>query len=132
MADLAAVTVGEVAAVEVIEQWTLPAGEAIDAGEVVGIDANGLAVLADANPAVTCKGIAINSANQAGITITAVRRGIVDIGDVMDAMGIGDAVYISDTAGLLADAQVNGVAAIGEVVPAWGAVAVDKLLRINV
>lgn len=130
MADLAAVTATDVAAVEVIEQFTVPAAEAIDAGEVVGIDADGKAVLADADAVIMPKGIAIKSANVAGMTITAVRRGLVDVGDVLDGLAFGDSLYVSDTPGLLADAAVGGLAAIGEVVPGWGATTADKLLRV--
>ena len=133
MADLAAVAAVDVAAVQVIEQRTLPAAEAITAGQLVGIDANGLFCLADADavaPIVT-RGIAITSANQANMTITAVVKGLVDCGDIFDAMGFGDAVFSSATPGLMADAVVNAQAAIGRVEPAWGAVAADKLLRVD-
>jgi hypothetical protein len=131
MADLAAVTANEVAAVEVIEQFTGPAGEAIDAGEIVGIDdATGAIVLADADAVILPKGIAIKSANAAGLAITAVRRGIVDVGDVLDGLDYGDSVFLSDTPGLMADAAVGGLAAIGEVTPVWGHTTADKALRI--
>lgn len=131
MADLAAVTANEVAAIEVIEQFTGPAGEAIDAGEVVGIDdATGQIVLADADAVILPKGIAIKSANVAGLAITAVRRGMMDVGDVLENLDYGDSVFLSDTPGLMADAAVGGLAAIGEVAPVWGHTTADKVLRI--
>lgn len=131
MADLAAVTANEVAAIEVIEQFTGPAGEAIAAGEVVGIDAaTGAIVRADADAVILPKGIAIKSANVAGLAVTAVRRGIVDVGDVLDGLAYGDSVFVSGDPGELADAAVGGLAAIGEVVPVWGHTTADKALRI--
>lgn len=132
MADLTKPTIAEVAPVDIIEQVTLPAGEAIDAGELVGIDANGKFVLADADTGpILTKGVAISSANQAGITITAVRKGTLDVGDIFTGTAIGASIYSSGTPGLMADAAVGGLAAIGEVVPAWGYTTVDKLLRVD-
>lgn len=130
MADLAAVLDYEVGALTIIEQDTLPAGVAITAGQAVSVDANGDLVLADANPVVACHGIALTTCGVRE-ACTFLRKGLVDLGDVMDAMAVLDLVYISDTAGRLADAQVNGVAAIGTVYPVWGATAVDKVLRID-
>ena len=131
MADLAAVLDYEVGAVNIIEQDTLPAAVAITAGQAVSVDANGDLVLADANPAVTTHGIALTTCGVRE-ACTFIRKGLVDLGDVMDGMAVLDLVYVSDTAGLLADAQVNAVAAIGSVYPVRGdAVNVDKVLRID-
>ena len=131
MADLAAVTANEVAAIEVIEQFTGPAGEVIAAGEIVGIDdATGQIVRADADAVILPKGIAIKSANAAGLAVTAVRRGMVDVGDVLDGLAYGASVFVSGTPGLMADAAVGALEAIGEVAPAWGHTTADKVLRI--
>ncbi len=132
MGDLAVVTVVDVAAVQIIEQFTVPAAEAIDAGELVGIDTNGKAVLADADTGpITAYGVAITSANQANITITAVRKGLVDVGDVLAGLAYMADVFSSGTPGLMADAVVGGLDPIGQVVPAWGHTTADKLLRVD-
>lgn len=132
MADFAAPTKAEVKAVYVVEQYTLPAGEAIDAGEICGIDTAGKAVLADADTGpIYAKGIAVTGANQAGIPITIVSKGLVDVGDIFTGTTPATDVFYSGTPGLMADAAVGGLAAIGEVWPAWGYTSVDMLFRIN-
>lgn len=132
MGDLNAVTAADVAAVSVIEQFTAPAAAAIAAGCAVGIDAAGKVVKADADTGpINTKGISITSAGVAGQAITVVRQGVLDVGDVLDALAFGASVYSSGTAGLLADAAVGGLAAIGEVVPGWGYTTADKLLRVD-
>jgi hypothetical protein len=134
MSDLS-ITATDVAPVKVIEQFTAPAHEAIDAGEAVYfVAATGKVGLADENgsaPLNEPEGIAITTANQANITVTVVKQGIIDVGDALAGLDYGATVYLSQTAGLLADADpANGVV-IGEVVPAFGATTADKLLRID-
>lgn len=132
MADFDAPTAAVVKAVQVIEQFTAPAGEALNAGAAVGIDSNGLVVKADADTGpIYTKGIAIKNANQANMPVTVVRKGLLDLGNIFTAAAIGASVYSSGTAGRLADGAVGGLAAIGEVVPAWGYTTVDKLLRVD-
>lgn len=131
MADLSAVTEADVRAVYVVEQYTLPAGEAITAGQVVGIDANGKAVKADADTGpIMSKGIALNSA-AANMPVTILAKGLVDLGDIFTGTAVNASVYSSGTAGRLADAAVGGLAAIGTVHPAWGYTTVDKLMRVE-
>lgn len=133
MADLAAVTKADVKPVYVVEQYTLPAGEAINAGQLVGIDVNGKAVLADADTGpILTRGIAITSANVAGVPITIVAKGLVDLGDVFTGTAIPAALYSSGTPGRIADAVVGALPAIGSIHPAWGYTTVDKLMRIDV
>ena len=134
MADLT-ITAAEVAPVRVLEQSTGPAHEAIDAGEAVYlVAATGKYALADENaawPADRLNGIAISSANQANITITVVKKGIIDLGDALDAMDYGDPVYLSATAGKLSDVSVGDGRIVGQVVPGWGATTADKLLSVD-
>lgn len=134
MADLA-VTAADVAAVRVIEQITAPAAEAIDAGEVVRYDtATGRLALGNGTTAAEARvvGVAINSASQAGDTITAITQGIVDLGDALDALDYDAPVYASDTDGTLGgaagDATVDVI--VGRVIPGWGHTTADKLLRV--
>lgn len=131
MADLAAVTEADVRAVYVVEQFTLPAGADIVAGQVVGIDANGKAVLADADTGpVMSKGIALTSA-KANMPVTILAKGLVDLGDIFTGAAVNASIFSSGTAGRLADAVVGALPAIGTVHPAWGYTTVDKLMRVE-
>lgn len=133
MADLTSPTPAEVKVVQSIEEYTLPAGEVINAGDVVSIETtNGTFILADADsvPVLVAKGIAITSASAAGVTITAIFKGIVYLGAVLDALDFLDGVFPSATPGNMGDATVGAQPAIGEVVPGWGQTTPDKLLRV--
>lgn len=136
MADIE-YTATDVAPVRVQRQLTGPAGAEIDAGEVVYmVAATGKWNLADENaaaPANAPMGVAISSANQADITITVVQEGIIDMGTAaLDNLDYGDAVYLSDTAGAMADADPGNGIVIGRVIPGWGATTADKLLMVNI
>lgn len=129
------ITPADVAPVRVIEQSTGPANEAIDAGEAVYmVAATGKYALADENatwPAERVAGISIQNASEAGITITVVKKGIIDLGDALDGMDFGDPVFLSQTAGKLEDATVGAGIIVGQVVPGWGATTADKLLSVD-
>jgi hypothetical protein len=130
MADLSAVTyIHLIEAVE--EPRTLPAGEAITQGMVIGFDSAGKVVKANANTTqVLPKGIALTSAGAANMPVSILRDGTVDIGNIMTGVAYGALIYASD-AGILSSTIVNSVAAIGSVEPAWGGGATaDKVLRI--
>lgn len=132
MADLTLATAAEVHAVEIIEKTTLPAAEVIAAGYVIGIDTNGNVVAADADTGpIVARGVAINGASAAGLPVTFIRKGLVDLGDILGDLAFEAAVYPSGTAGYMSDSQVNSQPALGQVVPAWGYTTVDKLLRVN-
>jgi hypothetical protein len=77
------------------------------------------------------EGIAIKAALQANDTITIVKKGLLDIGNVLTALAYGAPVYLSDTPGLLADSDPGEAIVIGEVWPSWGATTADKLLRVD-
>lgn len=135
MANLT-ITAADVAPVYIIKQMTGPANEAVDAGEVVyRLAASGKLGLADADaaaPANEPDGVAIKTAAQANDTITHIIDGIVDLGDALDNLDYGDSVYLSATAGKMADADDAGTNIIvGEVVPSWGATTADKLLWVQ-
>lgn len=134
MSDLT-ITAADVALVEAIEQFTAPAHEVITAGQpVYYVAATGKVGLADedgAAPLNEPEGIAITGANQANITITVVKKGLVDLGDALAGMDYGATVYLSATPGKLADATAGHAVVVGEVVPAWGAATADKLLRVD-
>lgn len=133
MADLT-VTPADVAPVEIREQRTLPAAAAIAIGQAVYIDSAGKFALADASGAGTAGafGVAIQKATEAGEAVTAVRKGLLDMGDALDALAFGASVYLSDTnTGILADAAGTVSKVVGTVAPAWGATSADKLLRVD-
>ncbi len=135
MAGDLTVTAADVAAVSVIEQDTAPANEAVNAGQAVAyVAASGKAALADSNgaaPLNSPKGIAIKTANVAGITITFVKKGVLDLGDALDGLNFNDPVYLSRTPGMLSDVDPGETILLGRVVPGWGATTADKLLRID-
>ena len=133
MADLTIVP-AEVAPVVVFKQMTLPAGEAIDAGEVVYLDpTTAKFLLADAStaPLARAVGIAVNSGivNQ---TITVLVSGLLDVGDALTAEAVDEILELSDTAGKIDDNLGGTIAtAVGRVWPSFGATAFDKLLFVD-
>ena len=136
MTDLTIVP-AEVAPVQVIEQATAPAHEALNAGDAVYlVAATGKPGLADEDgsaPLNSPVGVAIKTALQANDPVTYIKKGLVDLGDALDGMDFGDIVYLSATAGNMADADpANGVV-MGTVVPAYGhtGTTADKLLRLD-
>ena len=134
MSDLS-ITASDVAAVEVIEQVSGPVAAAVDAGEVCYIvAANGKYNLADQGesaPVNDPEGVAIVDGSLANATVTLVRQGVVDLGNALDGMDYGATVYLSDTAGKLADADPGNGIVVGEVVPIWGETTADKALRVD-
>lgn len=135
MANLT-IAAADVAPVRVIEQHTGPAGEAIDAGEMVRLDTStGMFTLSNATTAAEGRafGMAIDSASLANITITVVKKGLVDVGDALDAESYDEEISLSDTDGKLDDGAGTPTTAvpIGRVMPSWGATTADKILLIE-
>jgi hypothetical protein len=129
------VTAADVGLVRAEENGLLtgPVNEAIDAGEYVVQDpTTGHLELGDASALSTAThgGVAVATV-AAGQYLTAVRDGLVDLGDALDGLNHGDAVFLSNTAGGLDDATGTVTKRIGfvEGVFANGATA-DKLLRV--
>lgn len=124
----------------VMEKQSGPAAGSIDAGQPVYYNGtNGRFTAAQADDAGTADvvGIAVTSANAAGVTITVLRQGLVDVGDALDGIDYGSKVYLSeDTAGVLDDAEPgttsNIIVEVGTVVPVWGSTAGDKVLRVDI
>lgn len=134
MADLTIVA-ADVSPVKIVSQWTGPAHEALNAGSPVYlVAATGKAGKADANaaaPANEVEGIAIKTAANANDTITYVIEGWVDLGDALSALDYGAPVWLSNTAGALADADPGAGVIVGEVWPAFGHTTADKLLYVK-
>jgi hypothetical protein len=135
MPDLALVTAGQLRVEESLEQDTLPAGVAIAAGQSVKKDATtGRWILGDASAAATANayGMAVRTVPP-GMAVTAVRRGLVE-GFDLDALDYGDTVFLSDTAGAVADAAGTVTKQVGEVTPVHSHLlggTPDKLLRLD-
>ena len=129
------ITITSCTPVHVIEQFTGPAHEAVSAGNAVYlVAASGKFGLADENgsaPLNEPEGVAIKTALQQNDTITVVKKGYLDIGNGLTALNYGAPVYLSATAGALADADPGNAVLIGEVWPAFGSATADKLLRVD-
>ena len=135
MADVVLVTAGQLRVEESLEQETLPAGVAIAAGQSVRKDATtGRWALADASAAGTADayGMAVKTV-PAGMGVTAIRRGVIE-GFDLDDRDYGEQIFLSDTAGGIADAAGTASRVIGSVTPVHthllGGVP-DKLLRVD-
>ena len=135
MADLV-IDDAQVAVVEIIDAATHPTEVAVTKGQALHKDpTTGYWELADADAAtpLECQAIAIKGAAAAGYAVTAISKGLIDLGDALDGLDIGAKIYPSGTPGGLADAQVGVQPAVGEVYPAYGnATQADKLLKVDI
>lgn len=136
MADLT-ITAADVSIVESREMFDVPAGTAITAGQAVRIDhTTGCAQLADATGTAAgtvndVVGIAMNSA-AASMTVTVLKKGLADIGDALGDLGYDAKVYLSDTAGALADGTGSQTVVVGRVQPIHNnTTGADKVLRLD-
>lgn len=135
MANIALVTADTLHVVESIIQMTLPAAEAITAGQAVRLDtSSGKFTLANGTDAAESRiyGIAVKT-TAAGMPVTAIRKGVLEgynlSGDAYDAP-----VYLSDTDGTLAQGNGTVTVVVGRVIPATAAAlgaAYDKLLFVD-
>jgi predicted RecA/RadA family phage recombinase len=127
------ITAADVGLIEALELITAPAAEAITTGQVVRLDTS-TGKLTPANGSSSGEsraiGIALSSA-AAGITLTAVKRGIVDLGDAVTALNYDADVYLSDTDGTLATTTGSVEKIIGRVVPLWAHTTPDKVLKVD-
>jgi hypothetical protein len=101
-------------------QHTGIAAETIAGGAPVLFDTNGKYINADANGSgtVACFGVSTHPV-VAGQALTAIRVGLMD-GWALAGLDYGALVYVSNTAGALADAAGSTSIAIGQVVPIFG------------
>lgn len=133
MADLS-ITPADVAAMTIIEQFTAPAAEAIDAGEYAKPDATtGKLELGQANAAGNVgngPGIALRSAAVNG-ELTILKKGIIYLGAALAGLSYDDPVYLSDTAGKLADAAGTVSTVVGHVVPVFDGTTPGKALKVD-
>lgn len=128
------VTAANVAPVKFIDHSTGPAGEAITAGQVVQYNADGKYVLANGTGAATVAGplgIAITGGTT-NETISVLHKGIIDFGgDVLDSPDFGDPLYAGNNDGEINTSAGSVSTVVGRVVPGWGSLTADKLLRVD-
>jgi len=127
-------TPGDVAIVTCIEKFTARAEEAIAIGAIVRYNTTtGLLTNANGTSAAEARACGMAVSKDGTGVYTVLRKGIVDVGDVLGDLTYDDDVYLSDTDGLLADDTAPTVDVIvGTVVPKSNyPSAADKLLRID-
>lgn len=126
-------TITAVRPVEVREQFTGPVNEAVAVGQYVRLNTTtGVIELGKATtPAEARKGGLALHAAAAGETLTAVRKGILDVGEALVGLGFDADVFLSDTDGTLRDATGSETLIVGTVVPGWASTTADKLLRLD-
>lgn len=130
MADLT-VDADQVAAVSIIDSTSIPRTETVPIGGYGRIDANGRLVLGNATTAGEVgnrRGIVFELL---GETARVLHEGILDLGDALASLSIGDLVYVSNTDGTLADAAGTVSTVVGVVVPGLGETTADKLLQVS-
>lgn len=130
---MANLTVSTIRPVQVIEQFTGPAAEAITAGNYVRLNVTtGKIEKGNGSTAAEARkgGLALNTA-AAGETVTALRKGLVDLGNALGDLTYDDDVFLSDTDATLSDTAGTVSLIVGTTVPAWGATTADKLLRLD-
>lgn len=134
MADLT-ITPANVALVKAVEEFVLPTAAQVNAGQPVYlVAASGKLNLADEDgsaPVNAPKGVAYRSGRFAGDAVSCVKKGWLDLGSALDSLDFGDKIYLSATAGKLADADPGNTVVVGEVWPAFGNTAADKLLYVD-
>lgn len=105
---------------------------ALTAGQPVYVNTSGKAGVADANgaaPINTFRGIALETVG-AGQPVSVLRRGEL-YGFDLSALAFDAAVYVSDTAGSLADAAGTASLRVGRVQPLADASTVNKVLFVE-
>lgn len=116
--------------VEVVQQFTGPAVEAIAVGQRCRFDATtGKIALGNGTNAAEAArgGIAVHAA-AIGETVIIINQGLVDVGEALAALNFGALVYVSDTDGTFADTAGTVSVAAGMVIPVWGSPTADRVL----
>lgn len=121
--------------VETIERATHPANIAVTAGQWVTLDATtGKWILANATTATAAgvrRACAVRSCT-AGEALTAIYRGIMNMGEAFVAMPFGARVYLSDTAGTSSDTVGTTTVTVGTITVGWASGPnADRLLRVD-
>lgn len=132
MADLVITKADQV---QVVQQFTGPAVEAISEGQRCRLDATtGQIALGNGTTAaeIARGGIAVHAA-AVGETVTIINQGIVDVGAALDGLNFGAPIYVSDTDGTFGSADTDSTVdtIVGQVIPGWDGTTPQKLLWLN-
>ena len=131
MANLTIVA-AQVAAVKIFDSFTVPRAEAVPIGGYGRLNTAGKLALGNATSAGEIGNVRGLVFELLGNTARAMSDGILDLGDALDGMDVGDLVYLSDTDGLLADGADGTVdLVVGAIVPGFGELTASKLLRVR-
>ncbi len=132
MADLVITKADQV---QVVQQFTGPAVEAITEGQRCRFDpTTGQIALGKGTDAteIAPGGMATHAA-AIGEAVTIINQGIMDVGAALDALNYNDPIYVSDTdgtwGGAAGDSTVDTI--VGRVIPGWNTTAGEKLLWLN-
>lgn len=134
MALLAAITACEL--VEAWEKETLPLAEVANEGSYVRIDGTtGRFVLGNASSAGEVGGVTgyilVKGAAVIPKTVTGVKKGLVDVGSILDGLPIGTPIYLPDTDQRLADTAGTVSKIVGYVWPVHQGGTLKRLLRVD-
>jgi hypothetical protein len=128
------ITASDVSIVEVIEKSTGPTDEAVNAGQAARLSTTtGKFTKANGTTAAEARvlGIAVTTATVANEAITVVRKGILNVGDALDALAYDQDVYLDNTDGALGTVAGSVSTKIGRVVPLFGYTTADKGLLVD-
>jgi len=131
---MANLTITTVHTVQVQQQVTLPASVAIAQGQYIIEDTNGKWAIGNATTQgnVGRRAAIATKAVDAGMPLTGLVKGVMDVGNALSALAFDAQVFLSDTVGgVLADTAGTVSKVVGTVRPAWGATAADKLLFVD-
>lgn len=134
MADIVP-TAADVGVVQVIEMASGPSAETLTAGQWARLDtSSGFWTKGNGTNAAEARNGGIVVSVQGDGTVSVLRRGIVDLGDVFSGLAYDLDIYLSDTDGALGSAASDSAEnkIVGSIIPAHGDGAqADKLLRVN-
>lgn len=128
------ITAADVLAVKVIDQITAPTDEVIVRGQMVRYSTTtGKLTKAKGTAAAEARvlGMAITDGSPAGMTITAVKRGWVEVGTALGDCDFDQELYLDNTDGAIGTAAGTVSTVIGRVAAGWGYTTADKVLSIE-
>lgn len=126
------ITATDVVAVQVWEQDTAPCDEVISAGQMARISTTTGKFTKTKADEGRCRGMCISAGTPAGMAVTVVKNGLIDLGTALGDCDYDMDIYLDDTDGAIGTAAgTGGTVIIGYVAPGWGYTTADKLLRVN-
>lgn len=129
MTDL---VISDVRIVSFIDKFDAPSSE-VFGFEAVRYHTDGTVTPANGTtaPEANFQGVATIASDRIGQAITVVRDGLLDVGEALAALAYGDPIYLSDTDGTLGTTAGTVSVIVARVVPGWGGLTSDKLLRVR-